>query len=362
MNDNDLANYAQQKASESSGGTQETPKETTQQSQPQENNSEKKVDNDVKNSYIPDRNVDTSNSGDEESAKYERLLNEKFGGDPTKLAKSYLHSQKEFQKTQSSLKEYENNLKQYDELINSDPMLKDILQARRNGMSVERYLQEKQPPQRQTESNVSDSKLDTDFLSVDENQLSKEGLLDLSGKSDHTPTSWNNEVMKARLLYASKVLPQKTYEQTISKIEQYNKEQQAKTEQQRLQQENRKRFDVSFESALLNGWDFTGDHKDVLEEATNQARYIIDPKNPKLIAPDAFEIALNRIASQRGIQVKQSKPLPQQQRSVNYDTQNYKSGKVEHQELSMLEKARLKLMDTNSAKQKRHQSLRKFGN
>lgn len=341
----DIEQYAQQLAAKKAGNTNQENSQT-QQGTEQNVQSQEGIDINQKNSYI---NSNSDNSGEVDPD--ERLFRETFGGDPKKLAQAYRNSQREFTKTQSSLKEYE-KYKQVVDGINSvsakDPMIQEILEAAARGESVENYVQKKWKPE--GKSVLSDSgKLNGDITSADENTLVGSGYLDLAKKAGLTATEWQNEVMRAQLRYATTEIPKITADRTMAEIQRRQKEAEDSQTKQQLAKTNKQRFERQFDDAIQAGYDFAGEHKDIYEQAVREMQYMVDPSNPKLIREDSFLLALSAISMRNGKQPKQVvQPLPKNQQSVNYNGRNvFSGGQAPQVKLSGLDAVKAKIFDTN---------------
>lgn len=308
---------------------------------------QKKLDNEQKNDYI---SAQSGQVADDESARLMETLNNTFQGDPTKAVKSWLHSQKEFTKTQSSLKELQNTLNNLEARAEQDPIFKEILQVAAKGESVENYLKSKVKPEGKSQDALVNSKLDTgDKNSVNEADLVRVGLLDTNRKSELSALEWQNEVLQARLNYMATELPKQITLRTMSEIHNEQTKLRETQDRERLVNENKNRFERDFDNAILSGYDFTGEHKELYEEAVEQAKFILDPSNPKLIRPNAFSLALEMVARDKGIKPKQVRPLPTTPKSgVNYNGRNVLSGgEAPKPTLTPFEQARERIFNQN---------------
>jgi len=334
-NTNPMADYALELARKST--TQQPPQELT----------DKTIDIDKNNSYI---------KGNEQQSQDpdEKLFKETFNGDPKKLAEAYRNSQREFTKVQSSLREFEkykNTVDQIEGVYSKDPLIKELLDAASKGQSAENYLKErlKSSDNLDKSSPSVNSKLGSGIASADENTLAKAGYLDLTTKGQYTAIEWQSELMKARLDYATTEVPRIAMEKTLAAVEHKQQELRDSQDRNTIVQTNNQRFESQFNEAVMAGYDFAGEHKDIYMQAVEEARYMLDRKNPKLIREDAFLVALDMIARKEGkTPQKQAQPLPKQQQQVNYNGKNIFSGGTPPQvKLSGLEAARAQIFENN---------------
>jgi hypothetical protein len=324
-NNNAIADYALELAKKHSKQEQTENKTNEQNAQSQEKVEPKneKLDNGQNNSYIKENQNDDPDI---------RLFQETFGGDPKKLAEAYRNSQREFTKINGSLKEiekYKQTVQQLDEVYERDPLIKELLDAASKGETAENYLKTRL---KLGETNKSvgasnNSKLGSGLASADENSLSAAGYLDVSKKTQYTAMEWQNEVLKAQLTYATNEVPRLALEKTLAELEQREQRTKETQEKQTVLNQNKQRFESQFNEALKAGYDFAGEHKDLYERAVEESRFVLDPKNPKLIREDAFLMTLNAIAARENkVPKRQQMQMQQQNQPLNYNGKNIFSG------------------------------------
>lgn len=307
------------------------------------------VDNKENNSYIKDNSQNNQDPDD-------KLFRETFGGDPKKLAEAYRNSQREFTKMQSSLKEterYKEIVDQLDSVYNRDPLVKEVLEAATRGESAENYLKNKLKlgeTNKSTDTFVN-GKLGSDVTSADENSLAKNGYLDLNAKANYTAMEWQNEVMKARLNYATNEVPRIAMEKTLAEMERKQKELRDSQDRQTAVETNNQRFERQFNEALRAGYDFAGEHKDIYMQAVEDAKYMVDRRNPKLIREDAFLIALDSLAKQTGKLPKQQVQQQAKKETINYNKPSFFNGGRQPQaKLEGLDLIKAKAYEQNTTK------------
>lgn len=283
--------------------------------------SKKNVDIVNKNDYIPEGE---GGKPDADMDKYKKLLEDTFQNDPIKLAKSYTNSQREYANTQTSLNKLQQALQDYETVLEKNPLLRKAVEEATQGKSIdESYFQKSEKPTGKS-TPTYDSKLANDFTTVGESQLVEAGYLDLKLKDQLPANEWALKVMESRMQYMADELPKSTLQKTLAQIEEQNAKIREQQQTDEVIKTNRQRLDTSIEEAVRAGYDFTGEHKELLNDAIQQARYMLDPTNPKLIRPDAFSIALNQVSQQKGINLRQMKPLNDERTGIGYDGKSYK--------------------------------------
>lgn len=276
--------------------------------QPQNNsqNSQKKLDNNVNNSYISEdgEGGDPNNAVDPETEKYQRILQQTFKGDVNKALKSWTEAQAALTEKSQELKKYKEPYEVFNSVLQKNPSLFDYVKRASQGEDVENLLRAKEPTGQPTSTNTA-SELEN---SIDEQALIKAGYLDGSRKTQLEDYQWQNEVLKATQRYMVTEYPKRIAQQTQAEIRKAQQAEAEKIRKEQEAQENRRRYTEGIKEAAVYGWDFNKDHAEVLDELEEEINGLRDSKNLNLIRQDAVEIALDRIARRRGIQ------LPQQQK------------------------------------------------
>lgn len=304
------------------GGGQKSPEEGSS-SAPAENNSEKsekKLDNDEKNSYIepnsqqePASSVDSSE--DSETAKYREFVKNTWGVDnPSEqmlnTAKSYVNLQSKYTKTAQERKQYEQIVSQLDNLIQKQPKLKSILERAVAGEDIENLLSGSdgtvQDRQSSTPTNDAKQLKDSTDFDVSDKTLIDGGYLDPNKRDYLSSTEWETEKLRAMQKYIMKSAAEEAAKASETAFERKQREYQEQMERQQLEQTQKQRYNTGFNKAVQRGWDFAGEHEDILEEVNNEIKSFRDPRDTRLIREDAFDIALELVAKRRGIQPKGS--------------------------------------------------------
>lgn len=304
---------------------------------------EKKLDNKENNSYInydSDKKTNTSNNEvTEQVDKYQKLLNETFGGDATKLAKSYLASQSEYQKLRNQAKEsekYKQAVANLDAIIDRNPKLAELLMKAAGGEDIESYLNSGLELKGKPNNQLFNSKLDANTFKVDEKTLIEEGFLDGSNRENLTAIEWNTMRLEAQAEHLQQVAPERMFQSYQQKVQEYETQRQKEQEKNTIITVNKQRFNKSFEDAIAIGFDFAGEHKDILDEVEQLAKSILDPENPRLLHKDAVLLASKYVADNKGIKVgKRELPIT----NNNIQPQRNMNSYVPHeQSMSVMEK------------------------
>jgi hypothetical protein len=286
-------------------------------------NSQKKLDNDENNSYIIENKGEGENNnatvGDPELEKYQRVLDQTFKGDATKAVKSWAEAQALIAEKNKELKKIQQPYENLNAVLQKNPTLFDMIKRASQGEDVENLLRAKEPMGQPVSTNTASELED----SIDEKTLSKAGLIDPALKSTMSDYEWNSKVLQATQRYMiteyPKIAAQK-YQEEIRKVQQ---EENSRVMQDQLNRENNRRYTEGIKEAAIQGWDFNGEHAELLDELEEELIGLRDPKNLHLIRQDAVEIALDRLSRSKGIQLQQQqKPnapmnLRQQQTNIN---------------------------------------------
>jgi hypothetical protein len=267
----------------------------------QENFSTKEDNTDLSTveSNQPDQN--TKSESDEPDDSIENLLNNTFGGDPKKAAKSYLESQKAYVKLREErendlkrLQEIEGQFQQLDKLFSQHPDLAKQVELAITGKYNENLSQTTEPKGKPMQSEPT-GKLSNPTLPT-EKDLIDAGLVDPADRNNLPSAEYQQRLLMAQTAYLQQNLPDMIANQTFERIASMQKQRQEQQEQQRLQETNNQRLSDGFDKAIAKyGLDFAGQHASLFDEINNTFVAFRDPKNMGLIAEDAVELAVERV-------------------------------------------------------------------
>jgi hypothetical protein len=305
-----------------------------QNSQQSQQNLQNNVDNNKNNSYINGKGeVDGSNTSIDDhpegvDEKVMNLIENTFGGDPIKLAKSYSELQATYTEKNRELKKIKEPYERLNQILTQNPKLFDYIQRASNGENVENLLSSggNQSGQSSTANKATQLDVSTD---VDEKALIAAGYLDANELANLTDYEKQMKVLRATQRYLTNEIPKQITQKTLADI--HSAQQQADQERTKQQTilENQRRYQEGIKDAALGGWDFTKEeHAQYLDELEEEIHGLRDPKNLNLLRTDAVEIALERISRKHGVKIKQTQPVGivnQNQKNFNQTNINSRS-------------------------------------
>jgi len=227
----------------------------------------------------------------------DNLISNTFGGDPKKIAKSYLESQRAYTKLQSQLGErdqrlqkYESQLQQFDQILQQYPDLANQVEKAVRGQ-YESPAAARQEPQGKPVPNAYSGKLGDDALPT-EQTLIDSGYLDSNARNNLSSFDYQQRVMAAQMQYMQTELPNQIMQKTMQQLQQQQQQYQAQQYQSQIQQQNDERFNESFDRAVSKyGLNFNDTHAHLFDEITEAVTAFRDPRNKDLINPKAVELA-----------------------------------------------------------------------
>lgn len=282
-------------------------------SQGVENNFDSGLDNQSNNPYIGDSqqgtpSVDPTPDPDDKVLAYYKNT---FGGDPAsitpdspvyKALKSNMETQSAYAKRQNELnqlKPLEGYFAQLETALQRNPQLELLLDRALKGEPLENLSVAPSEPTGKLMS--AGGKLEGVADDVSAETLISAGYLDRTRYDQATELERARLIASATMNYLPKVIAQRTAAE-LQAAEQARQQQLAV---QQAQSENARRYETSFQNAVVRGFDFAGnpEHAALLPEIQRQAVAFRDPDNTNLIHPDAVQIAAERIATQKGIRI-----------------------------------------------------------
>jgi hypothetical protein len=287
--------------------------ESENETQVSENNFEPELDNQSNNPYIGNSqqgtaSVDpTPDPNDKVLAYYKNT----FGGDPLsitadspvyKALKSNMETQSAYAKRQNELnqlKPLEGYFAQLETALQRNPQLELLLDRALKGEPLENLSVAPSEPMGKPMS--AGGKLEGVADEVSAEMMISAGYLDRNRYDQATELERAKLMASATMNYLPKVIAQRTAVE-IQAAEQTRQQQLAV---QNAQTENSRRYENSFQNAVIHGFDFAGnpEHAALLPEIQRQSVAFRDPDNTNLIHPDAVQIAAERIATQKGIRI-----------------------------------------------------------
>lgn len=246
----------------------------------------------------------------------ENLINNTFSGDPKKIAKSYLESQKQFTKlqdqyrqTDSRVQEFESQFQALNNLLERYPSLaKQVEKAIKGEYSESQTVSSEEPKGKPAPT--TEGKLDSTSTLPTEQTLVQQGYIDPTDKDRLSTLDYERKVLEAQIRYAREDLPRTIAEQTRK---QYNQSLEQERKRQALEQQkqiNEQRFSESFDRAVGKfGLDFTSTHAHLQDQILNAVKAYRDPDNINLLSDDAVELAAERILRKNDMMPK-SKTAP----------------------------------------------------
>lgn len=285
-----------------------------------ENNSEKsekKLDIDEKNSYITDTQ-DTHNgkpvekptddkpsenteSADDEVEKLKSVLENTFGGDPLKAAKSWKEAQSYAAQLRQQLKQLEKENDNIYGVIEKNPELEDLINKAYQGEDIKNFLRSKEPQSKPDSS--AESKLDSSTIS--EKMLTEAGYISPSELEFLSDAQRAEKLNQARILYQQNTLPQtiaqKAAEEFQRQIEERERKQAEEKTKRTNQELNQTRWKSGIEEAAETfGLHFAGQDAELLDDIEKYAKYYRDPDNPNVIDEKAVYLAAQRVLQLKG--------------------------------------------------------------
>jgi len=309
--------------------------ETTQEAQPEAPETpveEKNDQNGIKNvqslgttsentDISPETSEGESASTDQLEDALDNLINNTFGGDPKKIAKSYTESQKAYAKLQaernqdrSKLTELESRFQQLDELLRTHPSLATRIEQAitgqynesLNGASPEPYGK----PEQSAQGKLNEASMPT------EQALIQAGYMAPEDRDNLSTIEYQQKLLGAQLAYLQQDLPRQLAQRTLQEQQRIQQEHTQRQQLEQLKQQNNERFEKSFERAIEKyGLDFTSTHAQFFDDMSRAVKAFLDPEDNRLISNDAFERAAEYVLSKHNMlpQPKTTAPSPAQQ-------------------------------------------------
>lgn len=256
---------------------------------------------------------ENSNEVGSTDSEKKSLLENVFQGDTSKMEKSYLESQREYnrlnQKHKEILGEYDktkNLNNNVEHVLQQNPALRSLFEKASQGQDVESLINQKSKPS-QGKSTGSIDPNDSGKLENDEFLPTTERLIELGYLKQNLDnlTDFDREraVLNAQSKYMREQTPRLIQDQVNNALSNARKDEQKKTEIQKLTDTNTKRFEDGFDQAVVNyGLNFTGDHKDLFDEIYTEAKAMRDPSEQRLIRENAVDIATREVLNRHNIQ------------------------------------------------------------
>jgi hypothetical protein len=272
-------------------------------------NLQKKLDNNQNNDYIEESgdnsNVEDNNEPTEEE-KLQKLIEETFGGDPLKLAKSYVSSQSNYTKLRNDYKKAEGLLNNYDTMIENSPTLKNAIENANSVEEIESLITSHKESNDKPKDEKLPSKLDIPTeVTVDD--LVKEGYVNEEFLRTLSETEKEAVVRRAELKYMRERLPsiiaQKSVEEATRQIEEQKNAAKQREQKEKNDDINVERYEKGITTIVEKfGLDFAGNEEDalLLDEIQKRAAYIRDPENPDVMDEDAMLIATQKVLTMKG--------------------------------------------------------------
>jgi hypothetical protein len=247
-------------------------------------------------------------TGSEESAPaqtddpLENLLKNTFGGDPKKIAKSYVESQKAYQKlntehkqTAQRAQELESQFQALDQLFAENPQIAKQVERAIRGESLESQTNAAPEPYGKPMQSAPTGKLNNATLPT-EKTLVEAGYIDPEAKNQLSTMEYQQLMLNAQGQYMLTEMPKMIAQQTQQQIAEQNRLAAEQQQRETLKQTNTQRFNESFDRAVVKfGLDVTSTHAHLSDEIVNATKAFRDPDNMGLISEDAVELATQRV-------------------------------------------------------------------
>jgi len=265
---------------------------------------------------------DIANGSEEQSSDdpIDNLLNNTFKGDPKKVAKSYLESQRAYTELQSKYgetskkaKELESHFSALDSILAQYPSLaKQVEKAIRGEYAESQNVSPTEPagkPQQATQG-----KLDSTDTLPTEQTLIDRGYIKPEDKQTLSTLDYDRKLLEAQIRYAREDLPKTLAEQSRQQYLEMQRQDEEQKQKQQINQTNNQRFSESFDRAVARyGLDFTSTHASLKDEIVNAVKAFRDPENMNLLLEDAVELAAERVLKKHDMLPKAApKQAPQQ--------------------------------------------------
>jgi len=311
---NDQTNDTSQQDAVNSQQNVDQQQQTTQNDQLENSSSE--AQNFSQDQSSPD--ITGGNSDSVSDDPVDNLISNTFGGDPKKIAKSYLESQRAYTKLQSQLGErdqrlqkYESQLQQFDQILTQYPDLAQQVEKAVRGQ-YESPAAVRQEPQGKPSPDAYSGKLGDATLPT-EQTLIDAGYLDQNARNNYSTMDYQQRVMEAQMRYMQQELPNQIMQRTMEQLQQQQQQQQRQQYEQQIQQHNNERFNESFDKAVSKyGLNFNDTHAHLFDEITQAVTAFRDPSNKDLINPRAVELATQLVLESHDMLPSPSAPKPQQ--------------------------------------------------
>lgn len=293
--------------------------ENQQDTQSQENNlqkDEKKLDFNEKNSYIKNESVETP--PEEETTKLQSILENTFGGDPLKAAKSWREAQSFAAQLKQQLKEVQRENESIMDTLERYPELGELVERAYKGEDIQNFFRSKEPEGKPASS--TERQLDSpDTITVE--MLSEAGLVKASEFEFLSEAQKAERIRQAKLTYQQIMLPTTIAKKAAEEFQKQIEEKQAQQELQRQEQTNRQlntqRWKSGIELAAETfGLEFAGKDSELLDDIEKYAKYYRDPDNPNVIDEEAVYLATQRVLRAKGIN-----PIPKDYKQITQEAQ-----------------------------------------
>lgn len=272
-----------------------------------------------KNKQIPVDNKDLENQNNSDEDKYVELLKTKFGINPdaisidpkiANVAKSYVELQRFTSGLQNEKKEYENKMAYFDQLLETNPVLAEMIQKAIKGEKIEpqeNIQAQKSVNQKDFTRSTSNTNIGSDD-ELSEEKLSELGFLNLKEKAYMTQEEWERSIIRAERKYNMEFLPkliaEKAISETLKQTDEHKRKATLEEKANQIKTENETRYKNSFDRAIIRGFDPTGRDEKYLNEIHRRMRSYRDPKDiENLIREDAFERATEEVLKENGIEL-----------------------------------------------------------
>lgn len=275
-----------------------------------EENLDKKLDNEENNDYIDD-----NDSENNEIEKFQSVIDKTFGGDPLKLAKSYLSSQSEFTKQRNQNQELQKQLQRYNEMIEHSPTLKKAVENAQSIEEIESLLTSQKEPEGKPIKPEEKSKLDVPY-NVEPAELIAKGYINDQFFDNLSDIEKKAVIQRAEMKYFQdefpKIVAQRSAEEYQKQIAEIEKQKIQRETQEKNKTLNLQRYEDGIISVVEKyGLDFASneEHKKLLDEIDAEVIGIRDRENPDVIKPEAVEIATQLVLRRNNMLEDQTKKV-----------------------------------------------------
>lgn len=256
-------------------------------------NPEKKLDFDQKNSYIS------------EDEKLLEIFEKQFNKDGTKAVKSWKETSSALDRLKNEYNKIQNQYQSIEQILEKNPKLADLVEKAYKGEDIQNFFEQKNTESKDKLDNVRvESKLTPDKVDVNTDELVSRGYISKVDLEYMTPEQKSYAIRQAKLAYIEDTLPERITEKAAKRIEELEKQRQLEAAKQKNIQTNIERYEKGIDTILAEyKLDLDGEHKDLVAEINQRAKFIRDPHNPDLISSDAVFLATQATLMSKGIQV-----------------------------------------------------------